>query len=95
MAESYKPIYEPGDSNLASRLALDVKDEAFLKEYWEYRDIWNGCLGRPGSLPEATWLELAARQRRRLAVAESADSPVADEVEAPRGPGRPKKLQTA
>ncbi len=75
MAEEQRPVaMEHYDRGRASTLQIDVAEAAFLDDYADARRDWQHRLGRPGPLPDPTWMELAARQRRRLAVAESAGS---------------------
>lgn len=67
------------DRELATGLGMDMTDEVFLRDYEALRGVWKGRWGKPGPMPEATWLQLWREQQDRLAAAPAAAAEESDD----------------
>jgi hypothetical protein len=72
-AEEPRRITHPEDSRALKNYGAKIEEEAIIAEYFEYRETFGLGWGEaPGAMPLGTLLELAVRQKRRLAKAAKA-----------------------
>lgn len=92
--DNFSSQMEHNDYGFAQAMEIDIAEQKFQDDYLALRGRWHGRWGKPGHLPEATWLQLWREQQDRLAAAPAAAAE--DAEEATKAKSRTtKKLQPA